>query len=107
MSPGSVVGGSSAAARRSGRASHHAPWGHQSMDISLKPLETCLCNRERETPTNYTFDEFELGNLALDLSLTPRQGQSCQHSGFVSIDTAYQPSKFRDLAQGDLFEPAI
>jgi hypothetical protein len=24
------------------------------MDIVLKPLETCLCNRERETTTNYT-----------------------------------------------------
>jgi len=62
--------------------------------------------RKASSAVHGSFDEFELGNLALDLSLTPRQGQSCQHSGFVSIDTAYQPSKFRDLAQGDLFEPA-
>ena len=46
--------------------------------------------RESSSAVHRSFDEFERGLLALDLSITPNQGQACQHSGFVSIDTADQ-----------------
>ena len=46
--------------------------------------------REASSAVHRSFDEFERGLLALDLSITPNQGQACQHSGFVSIDTADQ-----------------
>jgi len=41
----------------------------------LSPLETCLSNRERETSTNYTFDQLNPIDGSFDWSLAPFQAQ--------------------------------
>jgi len=63
------------------RLGEKAPAGHSWENVCqrtmlfevLSPLETCLSNRERETSTNYTFDELHPGHMPFHLSVIDGQ----------------------------------
>src|SRR6266566_2310178 len=68
---------------------------------ALSPLETYLSNRERETSTNYTFQEFQFRHLSLDLSVVDGPSEARFHRRFVLLHSRSKWLKFCQVAGGN------
>src|SRR5258708_9897501 len=54
---------------------------------ALSPLETCISNKERETSTNYTLNEFQAMHLPFGLPVAPREGETCFHRLIILLES--------------------
>src|SRR5258708_30340547 len=61
---------------------------------ALSPLETGISNKERETSTNYTFDEFQAMHLPFGLPVAPREGKTCFHRLIILLESLSKALEF-------------
>src|SRR5258708_8919607 len=74
---------------------------------ALSPLETCISNKERETSTNYTLDEFQAMHLPFGLPVAPREGKTCFHRLIILLESPPQSSGVLLPLGSPPFEPLI
>src|SRR6266566_7868508 len=77
------------------RLGEEAPAGHSRENVcqwttlfeALSPLETCISNKERETSTNYTLNEFQAMHLPFGLAVAPHEGETRFHRLIILLES--------------------